>query len=78
MGAPLCRQHVLNVFGIRAGFDVDTSHIFPQGMLASITLTVDVVGVRRPEACTVCEVGLAFCSMVIATLLGVRPAPYLL
>ena len=75
MGASLCRQHVLNVFGIRAGFDMDTDHVFPQGMLASITLTVDVVGVGRPKACTVCEVGLPFCSMAVATLLGVRPTP---
>ena len=27
-----------NVFGVRAGFDMDTSHVCPQGVLAVVTL----------------------------------------
>ena len=34
-----CVDCVLSsIFGLRADFDVDTSHIFPQGMLNAITL----------------------------------------
>ena len=38
MAVSLCRLHVSNFFGGRAGFDVDASHILPQGVLAAITL----------------------------------------
>ena len=40
-----------SVFAVRAGFDVDTSHIFPQGMLATVTLVGDVAGDGGARAC---------------------------
>ena len=38
MGASLYSVRVLNGFGRRAGFGMNTSHIFPQGVLAAVTL----------------------------------------
>ena len=34
----LCRLRVCSAFGARAGFDMDTSHIFPLGVLATVLL----------------------------------------
>lgn len=40
-----CVDCVLSsIFGLRADFDVDTSHIFPQGVLATVTLIGSMVG----------------------------------
>ena len=50
MGVSLCRLYRPNAFGKRAGFDVDTSHVFPQGVLAAITFVVDVAGDRGAKA----------------------------
>ena len=44
VGASLCRLCVPKTFGGRAGSDVDTSHIFPQGVLATVILLGDVAG----------------------------------
>ena len=49
----------------RAGFDVDDSHIFPQGRLTAVTLVGDVAGDGEARVCVGCEVGLALCSMAI-------------
>ena len=38
VGVPLCKVCVPSAFGGRAGFDMDASHLFPQGVLAAITL----------------------------------------
>ena len=38
MGPSLFSLCVPSVFGGRAGFDVNTSHVFPQSVLAAITL----------------------------------------
>ena len=38
VGAALCRQYMLSAFDRRAEFDVDSSHIFLQGVLAAFTL----------------------------------------
>ena len=38
MGVSLYRLNVPSAFGGRAGFDVDARHVFPQGVLAAITL----------------------------------------
>ena len=67
-----------NVFAVMAGFDMDSSHIFPQGVLAFITLIRGVVGVEGFKACALCEVGLPLCSVAVTTLSGVRSAPQLL
>ena len=61
-----------NVFSARAGFDVNASHLFPYGVLATITLIEGVAGVVGAKACTECEVGLPFCSVALS---GVGSAP---
>ena len=77
-GASLCRLCVSNVFDVKALFDMDTSHVFPQGLLDVITLIGLVVGVEGSKACARCEVGLLLCSVAITTLSGVWSAPQLL
>lgn len=67
-----------SIFGVRAGFDVDTSHIFPQAVLSTITLIGDVVGVRRAKAHAGCQAGLPLCSVAVTALSLVRSAPQLL
>ena len=49
---------VCPVFGVKAGFDVDTSHVFSQGVLTTVTLVGAVVGVGRVKAYAGCEAGL--------------------
>lgn len=58
-------------FGDRARFDVNTSHIFPQGVLASIIMVEDGAGESGARAEGRCEGGLSLCSVTVATLLGV-------
>lgn len=38
VGISLCTLLVPSVFGVKAGFDVDVSYIFLQGVLATIAL----------------------------------------
>lgn len=38
-----------------AGFDVDSTHVFPQGVLAVITLVGSVAGDKEAKACTECK-----------------------
>ena len=59
-----------SVFSVRAGFDVDTSHILPQGVVTTITLRRGVIGIGEARACTGCEAGLTVCSVVVVGLLG--------
>ena len=55
-----CVDCVLSsVFGTRADFDVDTSHIFPQGVLATVTLIGSMVGAGGCKTCAVCEAELS-------------------
>lgn len=56
---------VSNIFGVRDGFDMDSSHIFPQGMMASITKIRGVIGIEGFKACGVCEVGFPLCSVAV-------------
>ena len=49
-------------------FDVDTNHIFPQGMLAIFPLKGNVVDVGESRACAGCEVVLSLCSPAITSL----------
>ena len=67
-----------SVFGARAGFAIDTSHTFPQGVLAIIPLIGAVIGVVMSRACSGCWVGLPLCSVAIPALSGVGPDPQLL
>lgn len=39
-------MHVLNVFGVRAGYDMDSICVFPHGVLATITFIVGVLCVE--------------------------------
>lgn len=60
-----------HVFGTRSGFDGDDSHLFPQGLLATITLLKGLAGVGGSKDHTGYEVGLCLCSMSAAALPGV-------
>lgn len=63
---------VPSVFGGRAGFDENMSHVFPQGVLATITLVVGGAGDRRAVTYTGCDFGLPFCSISCNYLSGAR------
>ena len=78
MRASPCRLHVPSVFGVRTGFDVDASHVFPQGLLATITLIGGVVDAGGARACAGCEAGLPLCSRSVGAMSGVGSAPQLL
>ena len=62
----------------KTDFDVDFSYVFPQDMLATITLTVSVAGVEGCNVCAECETGLPLYSIDVANLSGLGSAPYLL
>ena len=64
-----------SVSGVRTGFHADTSHIFSQGVLATITLIRGVTGAVGARDCARCEVGLPLCSVAVTTLSGVGSAP---
>ena len=66
VGALLYGLHMPCGFGGRAGFDVNRSHVFPQGVLAAITL---LGGGARDGAR--CEPALPLCSVALTTLLQV-------
>ena len=67
-----------NAFGGRAGFDVDVSHVFPQGVLAALIFVVVRAGGGGARAGAGCEVGLPLCSTALTALLGVGFDPMLL
>ena len=71
MGASLCKLCVPNTFSGRVGFDVDGCHIFPQGVLATITMVGGEAGDGVARAGAQCEVGLPLCSVATSTLSGV-------
>ena len=49
-----CVDCVSNIFGSRAGFGMDASHVFPQSMLAVIHFARDVVDVVVFRICAAC------------------------
>ena len=55
-----------NGFGERAGFDMNTVHVFPQGVLIAITLIEGMAG--DGGASTGWEVELPLCSVSVTTL----------
>lgn len=75
VGASLCRLHMSNAFDGRAGFDVDASHIFPQGVLAAIIFVGVEAGGAGARAGAGCEVGLPLCSVALDALLGMGSGP---
>ena len=72
--ASLCRLHAFNVFGVRAGFGMDASHIIPQSVLAIIPL----IGVGGFKACAGCEARFSLCIVAVPPLSGMGSALQLL
>lgn len=68
----LRRMHMPNAFHGRSGFDVDASHVFPQDLLAAITLVGSGTYDEGPRACKECEAGLPLCLVAISTFSGVE------
>ena len=62
-------------FGGRAGLDAGTSHIFPQVVLATITLARSGAGDGEARASNGCEIGLPYCSVAITALSGLGSDP---
>ena len=73
VGASLCRLCVSNVFDARPIFDMDDSHVFPQGFLDIITMMG--VWLVLGDACAGCEAGLPLCSVAVTTLSGLGLLP---
>lgn len=73
----LCSLSVLTVFGGRAGSEVNTGHIFPQGRFTAITLVGDgaVDGGARARASFELDL---LCSMVVTALFGMGSGPNVL
>ena len=70
VGISLYRWYVSNVFGVRAVFNVDTSHIFLQGLLATITLIESMASIGGAKSCAGWEVGFLLCSVSATALPG--------
>lgn len=62
-------------FSGKAGFDMDTSHVFPQSVLAAVTLIGSGVRDWEARADIRYEAGLPFSSVAIAVLFGVGSDP---
>ena len=75
-GAFLFSLRVPSGFGGRAGSAVSTSHVFPQGVLAAITLVGSRAGDAEARAGAKCKSGLLLCSVASTTLMGVGAAPH--
>ena len=67
-----------SVSGVRAELDVDASHIFPQGTLATITLIGSVAGVGGTRGCTGSKARFPLYSVAVTALSGVGSALNLL
>lgn len=78
MGAfPYCLR-VPSGFGGIAGFDLNTSHVFSQVLLAVITLIVGVAGDVGTRAGYRFELRLPLCSVAVSALLGLGVGSVLL
>ena len=77
VGASLYRLHMPSASGGRAGFYVNSSHAFPQGVLAVVTLVGCGAGDGGAKARARCEAGLPLCSVAITTPWRVRSDPKL-
>lgn len=76
MGSSLYSPCVPSGFGGRGGFDMNSSNIFPQGVLAAITFVGGGHGDGGARAGISCE--LFLCSMALTNLFRVRSVPMLL
>ena len=56
---------VFNIFGVRSGFVMGVTHIFPQSVLAFVPLRQSVIDVVVSRVCIICEVELPLSSMAI-------------
>ena len=65
------------VFGARAGFSLDASHVFYQSVLLIFPLIGDKVGVVVSRVHDGYEAGLPLCSMAVTALSGEGSAPQL-
>ena len=63
--------------GWRAGFDVDASHVFPQGIMATVTLVRGGAGDGGARAVAGCETRLLLCSVAVTGLSSVGSDPKL-
>ena len=75
VGVSLYNWHVPNGFNCRAKFDVKTSQIFPQAVLAAVTLVGSRAGAGGTRAGARYEEGLLLCSVAIidsTSILGLR------
>ena len=70
MGASLCQLHVPSAFDGRAGFDMEASHVFPQGVLTAVTLVQGGTRDRGARVGARYEARLPLCSVAIITLQG--------
>ena len=64
-----------SLFGWKARFDVDASHVFPQVMPAPITLVGGGAGDRVARVGTDFGAGLPLCSVAVTILLGAGQIP---
>lgn len=70
------RPPIFKVFGGRAGFDVDTRHLLPLGVLATITLLEGGTGDQGTRTTTGSELRL-LCLMAITIIMGESDAKLL-
>ena len=77
MQESLCTLCVLSGFDGRAGSEMSKGHIFPQGMLAAITLIGGGAGDGGARARARCDLGLLF-SVAVTALLGAGSDPKVL
>ena len=71
----LCRLCVFCVFGARAGFSADASHILPQDMLAVMSFVQGMIGVGGPKTCAQCARGIPPCSVASLSCQGQSCSP---
>lgn len=70
-GVSLYRLHAPDAFGGRTGVDVDASHVFPQCVVAAVTLVRGGAGDGvLARAGSRCEVGLPLCQWLSLPYLG--------
>ena len=78
MGISLHSLCLPNGFDGRAELEMDTVHVFPQGVLLAITLVGGGAGDEVSKARARCELGLSLCSLAVSALLWVGSGSKLL
>lgn len=75
MGASLYKLHMPNASGGKAELDIDSGHIFPQGVLAALTLVSGRTGDWGARASTGRDLGFPLYSVPVTTLSGLGSVP---